>query len=113
MQSQYRAAQLCQQNRMLASERDGLRNQLVVANKRFDNLQADRSELQRRYLAILAQAKNQKSPLSESTTRRLQDLQARYPQFEFDPQTGVSKFGSDILFNSGSASLKPDASPVL
>ncbi|MEX2286588.1 MAG: OmpA family protein [Planctomycetaceae bacterium] len=113
MQSQYRAVQLCQQNRALAMDRDNLRTQLSVANKRFDNLQADRSELQRRYINILNQAKNQKSPLSESTTRRLEELQSRYPMFEFDPQTGVSKFGSDILFNSGSADLKPEASPLL
>ncbi len=113
MQSQYRAAQLCQQNQAILAEREGLKRQLAIANKRFDNLQADRSELQRRYINILNQAKNQKSPLSESTTRRLEDLQARYPQFEFDPQTGVSKFGSDILFNSGSAAIKDEATPLL
>lgn len=113
MQSQYRTMQLYRQNSTLASERDSLKSRLEIANRRFDNLNSERSELQQRYLNVLNSAKNQKSPLSESTTRRLEQLQAKYPQFEFDPQTGVSKFGSDILFNSGSSEIKKDAAPLL
>jgi chemotaxis protein MotB len=113
MQSQYRTMQLYRQNRSLASERDSLRSRLEIANRRFDNLSSERSELQQRYLNVLNNAKNQKSPLSQGTTRRLEELMAKYPQFEFDPQTGVSKFHSDILFNSGSADLNPKASPML
>ena len=61
MQSQYRTMQLYRQNQTLASERDGLRSRLEIANRRFDNLNSERSALQQRYLNVLNSAKNQKS----------------------------------------------------
>jgi chemotaxis protein MotB len=51
--------------------------------------------------------------LSDTTNRQFADLEKRYPGFEFDPQTGVSKFSNDILFESGSDELRPDAGPLL
>jgi len=43
----------------------------------------------------------------------LADLSRRYPALQFDPSTGASKLDTDILFDSGSAELKPGAEPVL
>src|SRR5262249_26300213 len=54
-----------------------------------------------------------RNPLSDSTNRQFADLAKRYPGFEFDPQTGVSKFQNDILFESGSDELRADAEPLL
>jgi len=133
-QSQYRAAQLYQRNLALANERSqlgqlnqsllsdkarvdqeraSLQSSLDVANQRLDNLNAERSELQQRYVTLLNKARNQPSPLSPDATRKFEDLAKKYPEFEFDPQTGVSKFHSDILFSSGSSDIKPTAMPLL
>ena len=126
-QAQLSSMRLHQQRAMTAAERDQanqlaqqmaqrnaeLEANLQTANSRLNNLQAERGELHNRYVSLLDQVKNQPSPLSSDTTRRFQELAEKYPQFEFDPVTGVSKFHSDILFNSGSADLKQEASPVL
>lgn len=133
-QSQVRSSQLYQQNQSLAAqnqqanqmaqaiaaekqrlaqENSSLRNSLDVANQRLENLNAERSQLQDRYASLLNQAKNQPSPLPGSATRRFEELARKYPDFEFDPLTGVSKFHSDILFESGSAELKSSAEPIL
>jgi chemotaxis protein MotB len=105
-QSQYTAQKL-------AAENQGLRSSLDTANQRVDNLKSGLSSAQERYISLLNNARNQKSPLSDSTTRRFQDLADKYPEFEFDPHTGVSKFHSDILFSSGSAQINRNAAPLL
>jgi chemotaxis protein MotB len=45
--------------------------------------------------------------------RQLADLSRRFPSLQFDPQTGVSKLDTDILFDSGEAELKPGAGELL
>ena len=140
-QSQLRAAQLHQQNKTLAFERDqashlaqalaaekdqwaarsgdlqqqiaGLQSELAIANSRAENFHAERGQLQQKLVSALNQLKNQPSPLSSDATRRFEDLARRYPEFEFDPQTGVSKFHSDILFDTGSAELKQRGTALL
>jgi chemotaxis protein MotB len=115
-QNQFLAAQNGQSHnaaQQLAAENDGLRASLDTANRRVDNLKAGLSSAQERYISLLNNARNQKSPLSDSLTRRFQDLDRRYPEFEFDPYTGVSKFHSDILFASGSAQINRNAIPLL
>lgn len=122
-QAQLRSMQLYQQNKQLAAERDqynqmaqtlasernqlqqqvaNLQQDLSIADQRLDNYANESAELKQRYVSLLNQAKNQTNPLSESATRRFEELSRKYPEFEFDPQTGVSKFHSDILFSSGS-----------
>ncbi len=86
---------------------------LSIANQRIDNLMAERSEMHRRYRDLLVKARKQQNPLSEEATRKFQELARKYPDFEFDPLTGVSKFHSDILFASGSAELRETANPLL
>jgi chemotaxis protein MotB len=44
---------------------------------------------------------------------RLAELAERYPSLHYDPATGISKLDTDVLFDSGDASLKPDADRVL
>lgn len=133
-QSMYRSQQLYQQNSELAMQRDQfqqsanalqherdqlamraqtLESNLNIANKRLDNLNAERSEMQQRYVSLMKKAKGQPSPLDGNTTRRFQELADKYPDFEFDPTTGVSKFHSDILFDSGSDVLKSSATEIL
>ncbi|MAT14589.1 MAG: flagellar motor protein MotB [Planctomyces sp.] len=132
--SQLRNRQLYQQNQALASqsaqasqmaqslsvEKQQLEQQLAsmdsqlqTANSRLGNLNAERTQLHDQYVSMLKRAQNGESPLSDATSRRFQELAEKYKDFEFDPHTGVSKFHSDILFDSGSDQLKKDASPLL
>lgn len=107
------AQQLEAEKQQLAQQNEALRSTLNVANQRLENLNAERTQLQDRYVSLLNQAKSQVSPLSTESTRRFEELARKYPEFDFDPQTGVSKFHSDILFDSGNAALKPSALPIL
>lgn len=105
---------------MMAQEKQALEHQLAqsesslsIAHQRLNNLMAERSELHHRYKELLVKARSQQNPLSSEATRKFQELARRYPDFEFDPQTGVSKFHADILFSSGSAELRESAKPLL
>ena len=104
---------IASERHQLSVDNQELKRQLTVANQRLDNLNSERGQLQQKYVSLLNQAKNSPSPLSQEATRRFEELARKYPDFEFDPQTGVSKFHSDILFNSGSAELKTSATPML
>jgi chemotaxis protein MotB len=126
-ESQLRSQMLYRQNRQLALQRDGysqsatalasenqsLKQNLEVANQRLSNLQSSNSQLEDRVQNLLASARGGNNPLSDSATRRLEELKRKYPQFEFDPATGVSKFDSDLLFALGSDEIRPDAIRVL
>lgn len=118
--AQRRAWQLYQQNQMasqsaggLAAERDQLRQQLGAAQQELANLKGERADLMKRYDNLVNMTKDGSSPLSQDATNQLSDLASRYPGFEFDPKTGVSKFHSDVLFSSGSSDVRPEAKPLL
>lgn len=51
--------------------------------------------------------------MASEVSRRLEELTRRYPSLHFDPTTGVSKFDTDVLFDSGEAELKPQAQTAL
>ncbi|HEV3303514.1 MAG TPA: OmpA family protein [Planctomycetaceae bacterium] len=117
---QCQSAYLCQQNQMLASSNwqatmasEQMQRALATANQRIDNLNAERSQLQQRYIALLDKQRGQPSPLSPEATERFKKLQEKYPQFEFDPHTGVSKFSNDVLFASGSSEIRDDGKRLL
>lgn len=113
--SQHRSRQLWEQNKALAMEREQLARTMGADNQRLtqqnSELQASRDALQRRVDNLLAERGNLKtrltgsSPLSDSTTQQFSNLSKKYPGFEFDPQTGVSKFATDLLFDPGTADV--------
>ena len=123
--SQRHARNLYAQNRTITAQREAatvelnafaqqvasLQSDLNVATGRLDNLLAERTRVQQRYVSLLQQQGG--SPLSADATQRFEELAARYPDLEFDPISGVSKFDADILFDSGSDELKPSAVPLL
>ena len=80
-------------------------NQLATANSRIDNLMAERGTLKDRYAQALTDTTSD-SFMSTGTTPEL-------PGFDFDPLTGLSKFPEDVLFDLGSAELRPEARPTL
>ncbi|MCA9118033.1 MAG: OmpA family protein [Planctomycetaceae bacterium] len=132
--SQYQAYRLHQQGAWLAQQRDqqalmaqalatekaqlaqqlaSTQSQLSTAEERIANLRDGNSKLQERFIGLTRRLREEGSPLSDSTTRRFEELAKKYPEFEFDPQTGVSKFHSDILFDSGSDVLKPKGQALM
>lgn len=81
-----------------------IENQLATANSRIDNLLAERGTLKDRYAQALTDTKLDSFPTASGP---------HVPGFEFDPLTGLSKFPEDVLFDLGSAELRPEAFPVL
>lgn len=94
----------------LAAEKGGLEHQLAVANQRLNNLNSERAALHDRYKHLLASSTN---PLPGGATARFRALAERYPEFEFDPDTGVSKLNTDLLFALGSDEIRKDAHHIL
>ena len=87
---------------------------LDIANRRLENLSGERGELQTQYISLLRDVGGGGvSPLGADATARFEALAARYPDFDFDPLTGVSKFGPDVTFESGKSDLKAEAVPLL
>ncbi len=118
--AQLQSCQLSQQNQALCAANSQvmmssqqMQQALTAANQRIDNLNAERTQLQQRYLALLDKQRGKAIPLSSAATERFKALQQKYPQFEFDPHTGVSKFNNDILFSSGSSELRDDGRKLL
>lgn len=46
-------------------------------------------------------------------SRRLEELAARYPMLEYDPETGISKLDTDVIFDTADATLRPEAQKLL
>ena len=120
-QSQYRGNQLWTQNRSMAQEseqykrmlgqmqqqNDQLKGNLDLANKRLDNLNNERAQLNEKYRNALTSGGH--NPLSPEANARFQDLEKSFPGFKFNPETGVSQLDSDLLFESGSDEIRPQA----
>lgn len=86
-----------------------LDDQLGLDRRQLGNYQRERQELHEQVKG-LAQARG---PVTPEMSRRLAQLSARYANLRFDPETGVGKFDTDILFDSGRAELKAGADRVL
>ncbi|VAX38543.1 Flagellar motor rotation protein MotB [hydrothermal vent metagenome] len=96
----------------LAQHTGQLEQQLAIATERFHNVQGERSQLKSHYISLLRN--NQAgTPLGGHLAERFRNLSQKYPHFEFDPETGASKFHSEILFASGSAIVNESAYGLL
>lgn len=96
----------------LEQENQSLKANLDLANQRIQNMSAANNQLADKYRDFLTSSTNT-NPLSQDQTRRLEELRQKYPEFEFDPQTGVSKFSTDLLFTSGSDQITPRSLEIL
>jgi chemotaxis protein MotB len=105
--------QLEQITGQMHGELQAAQQQLQLSNERLANLGSERQDLHSRYSNLLASLQSGENPLSGSANRRFEELARKYPEFQFDPYTGVSKFTGDLLFATGSAELRTDASPLL
>jgi chemotaxis protein MotB len=95
---------------MLAEQRSSsLEEQLGLDKKRLANYQAEREKVHDHVQELV----NARLPGNPEVNRRLAELSRRCPNLRFDPQTGVSKLDTDVLFDSGHAELKPGSVRVL
>jgi chemotaxis protein MotB len=129
-QSQLRTQQLYLQNRNLAMQNQGLgtlatekqqleqqnmalKANLDLANQRLGNLQSANDQLESKVRNHLTGLSDHSNPLNHDQVRKLEELRRKYPEFEFDSQTGVSKFSTDLLFASGQDDITPHSLQIL
>jgi chemotaxis protein MotB len=99
------------EDRLIRSEKQlaSLQDRADLDQKQLDGYQHEREELYAQFKEVA----HGRGRLPAELNRQLTDLSRRYPNLQFDPETGVSKLDTDILFDSGEAVLKPDATMAL
>lgn len=112
-EAQQLANQMAMDRQQLEQANADMANRLNLANQRVDNLMAERENVHGKYRDLLASTGQNGNPLSNDASRRLEELARRFPGFEFDPKTGVSRFDETILFDSGSDVLRQDSANLL
>jgi chemotaxis protein MotB len=116
-QAQARARQLYDQNRSLMAERQQLMALMGEKDSQLAEMTANGETMRARLENLMGERNKlvsmKSSPLSDEASRNFEDLARRFPGFEFDPQTGVSKIREDLLFASGSDELSPKAQQLL
>ncbi|MCA8995400.1 MAG: OmpA family protein [Planctomycetaceae bacterium] len=92
---------------------EAAQREIQVANQRIENLAQERSKLHGEYKNLLTSLPSPDNPLNGAASRRFEELARKYPDFEFDPITGVSKFNGDLLFATGSSQVRPEGLKLL
>lgn len=100
-----------QQNMALTTELTNAQAQLHTANQRITNLNSERTALKQRLVGLVN--KSIHNPIGSGPQKRLQELANKYKHFDFDPETGISKFHSDVLFASAHADLNDSGEGLL
>ena len=104
--AQHTISALEQERQMLAQHLGQMETQVATANTRLDNLMAERGQIKDRYANLLKDTSS--DPLVTGGPRTTE-----IPGFKFDDLTGLNKFPEDVLFDLGSAEIRPEAIPVL
>jgi chemotaxis protein MotB len=101
------------QNADLANKNLDLEDQLAAQEQLIAGYEQRRAEWGRELDDLRSRAASLgevQSPLPPRVQRKLEEFANRYPEFvEVDPVTGISKFRSDVLFDSGEATLRQEA----
>lgn len=85
---------------------------LASFQRRTAEWDQERNQLAGKYASLLDQGRS--NPLPHRVQQKLEDFARRHPEFvDFDPETGISKFKSDVLFEKGKADLLPDHQSAL
>jgi chemotaxis protein MotB len=105
------------QNQELANKNLDLDDQ-VAAQERllagYEQRQGDWDREREEMYGKVAGLIDNRSPLPKNIRYKLEDFAQRYPEFvDVDPETGISKFKSDVLFDLGQAQLRPESERVL
>ncbi|HWL09696.1 MAG TPA: OmpA family protein [Planctomicrobium sp.] len=110
-QSQQMAGQLAGEKAMAEARAAELERNLSIANERLTNLAQERSRLHDEYKHLLT---NLPAPGGNNgPSKAFEELLRRFPQLEYDPISGVSRYTGEILFASGSNQLTPDGQKQL
>lgn len=99
------------EDRLLQAERAvaQLEEELGIHRHQLANFRREREHLHEQFDGLAGHFQH----VPPEVGRQLTELSNRFPALNFDPKTGLSKFDTDILFNSGEAELKPEAEEVL
>jgi chemotaxis protein MotB len=85
-----------------------LDEQQELSRQKLASYEFDRNQLSAQFQNVAG-----RWPVSPELSRRLADVARRYPQLRFDPQTGIAKLDTDILFDVGTSEIKPAAEETL
>jgi chemotaxis protein MotB len=99
------------EDRLRAAEEDlaASEDRSTLDRQQLANYRRERQELHEQFRGVV----RSQSPLRADTTQRLAAVSRQFPSLRFDPQTGLAKLDVDILFDAGTADLKPGAQQVL
>lgn len=99
------------ENQLMRTEQELalLEDQLGLDREQLANYQREHGELQEQLKGLVWGI----ARLSPEVAAQLSDLSRRFPDLQFDPLSGVSKLDTDVLFDSGSAEVKPGAEELL
>ncbi len=92
-----------EENLSMLEETEGL------DRRQLENYKAEREEMRRQFAGLTYG----RGHLSAEVSDRLGEISKRYPSLVFDPQTGIAKLDTDVIFDSGYADLKPGAEGLL
>jgi len=120
--SEQTRAQLAEIDNLKAHKRD-VENRLIRSEEQLALLQ-ERAGLDKSQLASFQQERDGlyeqfkglafgRGRLPPELSKQFAELSRRYPSLQFDPETGISKLDTDILFDSGEAELKPGATQLV
>lgn len=107
---QYQLSDAQSMANQLAMERDQALQQAQIADARTQNLLSERDQL---HQSISQGLHAPGSPLSGAAARRLQELAAQHPDFEFDATAGICRFNNNLLYDLGSDQIRPEGAAIL
>ena len=99
------------EDRVVRSEEQLARSQerAGLDQKQLEAFQRERDQLYDQFQGLAFG----RGRLPPELSRQLADLSKRHPNLQFDPETGICKLDTDILYDSGEAVLKPGAEQLL
>jgi len=112
-QSESMAQQLAMEKQQAETRAAQLDGELRIANSRLQNLAQERAKLNDEYKHLLTSLPAPSSGPNFAHAKLFEDLCRRYPQFEYDPLSGIARYNSELEFASGSNDLRPDSLKVL
>ncbi|MGQ9576511.1 MAG: OmpA family protein [Thermoguttaceae bacterium] len=121
---------LLEENRAALGEIENLRSHARQTEDRLSQaeqqlaLLAERADFQRQQLANYQQEREalfervrglawSHPPLRPETRQRLAELSGRFPAVQLDPDTGIARLQTGIVFDPGTAQLRPESEQAL
>jgi chemotaxis protein MotB len=86
-----------------------LEEQHGLQGRRLANYRNERDQLRRQIQGVAPWPDG----VPPQVSSQLAEISRRLPSLRFDPQTGISKLDTDVLFDIGASELKPGAEDVL